>query len=95
MKNISKLLALAAFVLSLTASAVFAEFKVGLTLGQGVWAATGEEVVDNNTTDTQEFLPTEISGNCFYKPSNNSKENKFKDGLKNLWKEKYFSQRNG
>ena len=53
MKNISKLLALAAFVLSLTASAVFAEFKVGLTLGQGVWAATGEEVVDNNTTDTQ------------------------------------------
>ena len=53
MKNISKLLALAAFVLSLTASAVFAEIKVGLTLGQGVWAATGEEVVDNNTTDTQ------------------------------------------
>ena len=53
MKNISKLLALAAFVLSLTASAVFAEIKVGLTLGEGVWAATGEEVVDNNTTDSQ------------------------------------------
>lgn len=53
MKNISKLFALVAFVLSLTASAVFAEIKVGLTIGEGVWAATGEEVVDNNTTDTQ------------------------------------------
>ena len=53
MKNISKLIALATFVLSLTASSVFAEIKVGLTLGQGVWAATGEETnLDNVSTST-------------------------------------------
>jgi putative ATPase len=43
----------------------------------------------NKPADTQEFLPTEISGNSFYKPSNNNKENAFREGLKNLWEEKY------
>ena len=43
----------------------------------------------NKPTDTQEFLPGEISRNPFYKPSNNSKENVFREGLKNLWKGKY------
>ena len=43
----------------------------------------------NKPTDAQEFLPTEISGNSYYKPSNNTKENAFKEGLKNFWKEKY------
>ena len=53
MKNISKLVALATFVMSLMATSAFAEIKVGLTLGQGVWAATGEETnLDNNTTSS-------------------------------------------
>ncbi len=53
MKNISKLLALVAFVWSLTATSVLSEGKVGVVLGKGVWAATGEETnIDNNTTDT-------------------------------------------
>jgi putative ATPase len=43
----------------------------------------------NKPTDAQEFLPIEISGSPYYKPSNNTKENAFKEGLKNLWKEKY------
>jgi putative ATPase len=43
----------------------------------------------NKPADTQEFLPTEISGNPFYKPSNNSKENAFREGLNNLWGGKY------
>jgi len=43
----------------------------------------------NNPTDTQEFLPNEIIGNAFYNPSNNSKENSFREALKNLWKGKY------
>ena len=43
----------------------------------------------NKPTDTQEFLPTETSGNTFYKPLNNSKENTFREELKNLWKGKY------
>ena len=43
----------------------------------------------NKPTDKQEFLPEEISGVSFYKPANNSKENAFKEGLKNLWKGKY------
>ena len=37
----------------------------------------------------QEFLPDEISGKIIYNPSNNSKENAFREGLKNLWKGKY------
>ena len=43
----------------------------------------------NKPTDNQEFLPNEISGNTFYNPSNNSKENGFREGLKNLWEGKY------
>ena len=43
----------------------------------------------NKPTNSQEFLPEEITGNSFYKPGNNSKENAFKEGLKNLWKGKY------
>ena len=43
----------------------------------------------NKPTDKQEFLPEEISGKTIYNPSNNSKENAFKEGLKNLWKGKY------
>ena len=43
----------------------------------------------NKPTDNQEFLPEEISGKSFYKPSNNSKENVFREGLKNLWEGKY------
>lgn len=36
-----------------------------------------------------EFLPDEIKGSSFYNPGNNPKENKLRDYLKNLWKEKY------
>jgi len=43
----------------------------------------------NKPANSQEFLPEEITGNSFYKPGNNSKENIFKERLKNLWKEKY------
>ena len=43
----------------------------------------------NKPTDKQEFLPEEISGKMIYNPSNNSKENTFREGLKNLWKGKY------
>jgi len=43
----------------------------------------------NSQTNSQEFLPDEITGNCFYKPGNNSKENTFKEGLKKLWQGKY------
>jgi putative ATPase len=38
---------------------------------------------------TQEFLPNEISGTKIYEPGNNSRENKFREILKNRWKEKY------
>ena len=54
MKNISKLVALAAFLMSLMATNVFAEGKVGISLGKGVWAATGEETgLDNTSTSTE------------------------------------------
>lgn len=43
----------------------------------------------NKGNDSQEFLPKEITGNTFYNPANNSKENTFKDRLKKLWKGKY------
>ena len=43
----------------------------------------------NQLSETQEFLPEEIKGKCFYNPTNNIKENSFREGLKNLWKEKY------
>ena len=54
MKNISKLVALAAFLTSLMATNVFAEGKVGISLGKGVWAATGEEVGLDNTSRSTE-----------------------------------------
>ena len=37
----------------------------------------------------QEFLPDEISGTKLYEPGNNSRENQFKENLKNKWKSKY------
>ena len=43
----------------------------------------------NKPNDNQEFLPEEISGTSFYNPLNNTKKNSFKEGLKNLWKNKY------
>tara|TARA_B110000008_G_scaffold228118_1_gene230118 strand:+ start:180 stop:1451 length:1272 start_codon:yes stop_codon:yes gene_type:complete len=43
----------------------------------------------NKPSDKQEFLPEEISGKKLYNPSNNSKENAFREVLKNLWKGKY------
>ena len=42
----------------------------------------------NNFTE-QEFLPDEISGNIFYNPGNNSRENVTREFLKNRWKDKY------
>ena len=38
---------------------------------------------------SQEFLPEEIKGTRFYSPGNNTKENNFRNYLKNLWKDKY------
>ena len=40
-------------------------------------------------SENQEFLPKEISGSVFYKPSDNIKENAYKDVLKNIWRKKY------
>ena len=37
----------------------------------------------------QEFLPNEISGTKIYDPGNNTRENQFREILKNRWKEKY------
>jgi putative ATPase len=37
----------------------------------------------------QEFLPDELKGTRIYNPGNNSKENSFRNYLKNLWKDKY------
>ena len=37
----------------------------------------------------QEFLPAEITDTKFYEPSNNQRENIFRDTLKKRWKEKY------
>lgn len=36
-----------------------------------------------------EFLPDELKGTSFYKPGNNSTENKIADQLKKKWKDKY------
>lgn len=36
-----------------------------------------------------EFMPEELSGNSFYKPGNNSTENKIAEQLKKKWKGKY------
>ena len=38
---------------------------------------------------SHEFLPEELKGTVFYDPGNNLKENKIRDYLKSLWKEKY------
>ena len=43
---------------------------------------------DNNFS-LQEFLPDEISGTKIYEPGNNIRENKFRENLKNNWKNKY------
>jgi len=43
---------------------------------------------DNNFS-LQEFLPDEISGTKIYEPGNNVRENKFRENLKNNWKNKY------
>ncbi|MGB1284581.1 MAG: replication-associated recombination protein A [Polaribacter sp.] len=46
----------------------------------------------HNYTDNfveQEFLPNEISGTKMYEPGNNTRENKFREILKNRWKGKY------
>jgi len=37
----------------------------------------------------QEFLPDEISGTKIYEPGKNSRENNFRETLKNRWKDKY------
>jgi len=37
----------------------------------------------------QEFLPNDISGTKIYEPGNNQRENKFREILKNHWKNKY------
>ena len=36
-----------------------------------------------------EFLPEELKGTSFYKPGNNSTENKIAEQLKKKWKDKY------
>ncbi|WP_152287520.1 replication-associated recombination protein A [Flavicella marina] len=38
---------------------------------------------------SQEFLPEEIKNTKFYEPSNNARENDFRNTLKNRWKDKY------
>ena len=43
----------------------------------------------SNNFVEQEFLPDEISGTKLYEPGNNSRENQFKETLKNKWKSKY------
>jgi putative ATPase len=45
-------------------------------------------VYENNFI-MQEFLPDGISGQKFYEPGNNSRENEQRQFLKNRWKEKY------
>lgn len=37
----------------------------------------------------QEFLPESLSGTVFYEPGNNAAENKLREYLKKLWKDKY------
>ncbi len=43
---------------------------------------------ENNFTE-QEYLPKELSGNKFYEPGNNTREEEMRKILKNLWKDKY------
>ena len=42
-----------------------------------------------NNFVAQEFLPEEVAGTKLYEPGNNSRENSFRDILKQRWKEKY------
>ena len=42
-----------------------------------------------NNFAAQQFLPNELEGTKFYEPGNNSRENSFRDFLKNRWKDKY------
>jgi len=51
--------------------------------------AKGYQYSHNSSDLRQEYLPKEISGTTFYNPSNNSKENKFRNHLKSIWKKKY------
>ncbi|HEY4154378.1 MAG TPA: replication-associated recombination protein A, partial [Puia sp.] len=37
----------------------------------------------------QEYLPGEISGNVFYEPGKNAREEETRKHLRSLWKEKY------
>ncbi|MFD2566327.1 replication-associated recombination protein A [Pseudotenacibaculum haliotis] len=43
---------------------------------------------DNNFVN-QEFLPDELSSTKFYEPGKNARENKFRERLQQLWKNKY------
>ena len=43
---------------------------------------------ENNFIE-QEFLPNEITNTKIYDPGKNVRENKFREGLKKLWKNKY------
>jgi putative ATPase len=45
-------------------------------------------VYENNFVE-QEFLPDNISGQKFYEPGNNARENEQRAFLKARWKEKY------
>lgn len=38
---------------------------------------------------SQEFLPKELENTKIYEPGNNAREQKFRENLKNLWKDKY------
>jgi len=42
-----------------------------------------------NNFITQEFMPDEISNTTLYEPGNNTRENNFRESLKNRWKDKY------
>ena len=42
-----------------------------------------------NNFINQEFLPEEISKTKLYEPGNNTRENSFREALKNRWKGKY------
>jgi len=42
-----------------------------------------------NNFEEQEFLPDEIKNTTLYEPGDNSRENKLRDYLKQLWKDKY------
>ncbi|WP_439129685.1 replication-associated recombination protein A [Polaribacter sp.] len=42
-----------------------------------------------NNFVAQEFLPNEISGTKIYEPGNNTRENQFREILKNRWKSRY------